>query len=464
VRRGFALAAGALAWLALVACGGGESGGALDWERCGGMLECATLAVPLDYDHPEGRALELALVRLPARDPDRRIGSLVVNPGGPGQSGMEVVRAGVKVLFGGELLERFDVIGFDPRGVGASSPISCHEDLETLLAADPSPDDATEAQAVSETTDAFVEACTERHAGILPFLGTVNAARDLDRIREALGDEKLTFVGFSYGTRLGSVYAHLFPGRVRALVLDGGVHPSAGLDQVSEEGADALESALDRFFAECRATEECPIGPRPEDAWDRAGASAEGGKEPGLFYLGARLLLYDHALGWPLLRIALEAAGKGNDSVLRATARLAFPPAGNAVEAGLAVYCADEPARLSRAEYLELVHGLEEDFPRLGFTASGGCFEGWPAPAEPLPRVRAAGAPPILVIGTTHDPATPYAWSQALADALEPGVLVTLEGDGHTAIPSGNSCVAGLVEAYLIDLAVPAEGTVCRAG
>ena len=460
-----AAAAAILCALALAACGGGrQADGGLAWEECGARLECATLAVPIDYGHPEGKTLELALVRLPAGDPAQRIGSLVLNPGGPGQSGVELVRAGVTAFFGEEVGRRFDIVGFDPRGVGESSPISCHDDLAALLAADPSPDGAHEAEAVTALTDAFVETCTKRHGDVLPFLGTVNAARDLDRTREALGDGKLTYAGFSYGTRLGSVYAHLFPGRVRALVLDGGVHPGAGLDQVSRDGARALEDALERFFAECRATAACPIGPRPEAVWERAQAGAERGEEPGLFYLGARLLLYDRGLGWPLLDVALASAGKGNDAVLRATARLAFPERSNALEAGLAVYCADEPSRLTGAEYLELVRALERDFPRLGFTAAGGCFAGWPAHAEPLPRVRAAGAPPILVVGTTHDPATPYAWSQALADALDSGVLVTLDGDGHGAIPSGNACIATLVEAYLIDLAVPAAGTVCRAG
>ncbi len=467
-----ATAAGLLLAVVVAACGasGGGRRGTLVWKSCGGRLECATLAVPLDYAHPQARKLELALLRLPATDSKHRIGSLLVNPGGPGESGVAIVRSAGLLPFDPELLRRFDLVGFDPRGIGGSSPISCGENRDELLAVDPTPDNPAEIAAFAKADRALTAGCRARAGPVLPFLGTVNVARDLDRIRAALGEQKLTYLGFSYGTRLGSVYAQLFPARVRALVLDGGVHPTASAEQLSREAAAAAERALHRFFADCLTRGSCPLGPDPESAWrrlqrlaERAAPGAPSGLSAGILYRAAAVLLLDKNLGWPLLANALGAALDGNAAALRVAVELAYGDANeNTLEAGVAVLCADEPERLTLHRFLTLERSLARRYPLIGFAATVGCSAGWPPAADPLPAVRAEGAPPILVVGTRYDPATPYSWSQALADALRSGVLLTYEGDGHTAFASGNRCIDRIVTRYLVDLDVPPEGTACR--
>jgi pimeloyl-ACP methyl ester carboxylesterase len=451
--------------------GNGEAHAGLDWRTCGRTLECAKLEVPLDYANAAGKTIELALVRRPASDPERRLGSLVFNPGGPGVSGVEYfeyMQSGLDE----QLVERFDFVGFDPRGVGKSNPIRCGYEHDGDMALDPLPDTPAELEELAVLVREFGAACQERNGDVLPFLGTVNVARDLDRIREALGDDKLTYVGFSYGTRLGSVYAHLFPGRVRALVLDGAMYPSATWRQQARDQARALETALGRFFADCAARSKCAIGPQPARVWDDIARRLErapfettldgeqrlvGG---GHLHQGAYMYLLSGRYGWPFLEKALAELRSGRGSLLLELEDY-FVTAGNELDAGPAIFCLDESERPSNEEVVRFARLLEADFPRTASASVLVCPEGWPAPPDPVPAVRAAGALPILVLGTTYDSATPYVWSSALASALESGVLVTYRGDGHTAFLTGQPCVDEIVTDYLVDLVVPKPGTVC---
>ena len=222
----------------------------VDWQDCG-TFECGRLAVPLSYEEPAGEQIEIALLRAQAREPSQRIGSLLVNPGGPGASGTNFVRAW-SALAPPEIRDRFDIVGFDPRGVGDSTSLDCHDSVQEIAALDPTPDSPDEWSDVAETYRAFAELCALRGASLLPHLGSDNVARDLDRIREALGDEKLTFLGYSYGTVIGAFYADLFPERVRALVLDGAVDTSLTGEELAFEQAVGFEASLERFAADCR--------------------------------------------------------------------------------------------------------------------------------------------------------------------------------------------------------------------
>ncbi|HEY7270539.1 MAG TPA: alpha/beta fold hydrolase, partial [Dehalococcoidia bacterium] len=223
----------------------------LDWHACG-VFQCATLTVPLDYDHPEGRQIDLSVVRQPARDQSQRIGSLFVNPGGPGGSAVDFLRAWAPTL-APDIRDRFDVITFDPRGVGESTPLECHDNIQQLAALPPAPGSDAEWQEIADADKSFADLCAERAGGTLPYLGTVNVARDIDRLREALGEDKISYFGYSYGTEMGQVYAGLFPQRVRAMVLDGAVDLALSGDQVDFEQAMAFEKAYDHFLQDCES-------------------------------------------------------------------------------------------------------------------------------------------------------------------------------------------------------------------
>jgi pimeloyl-ACP methyl ester carboxylesterase len=237
----------------------------LAWTPCGGTFQCARLEVPLDYANPQARSIELALVRQPARDPSRRIGALLINPGGPGGSGVEITRF-LAVALAGEVQARFDIVGFDPRGVGGSTPLLCHDNIQRLGGLEPEPDSADEWAEVIRLTRGFTELCAARGADMLPHLGSVNVARDMDRIREALGDEQISYLGYSYGTVLGALYADRFPTRLRAAVLDGAVD----IGQPAEELIGAQAAGFERTFN--RFVENRELPPAPLRAWRRPGA------------------------------------------------------------------------------------------------------------------------------------------------------------------------------------------------
>ena len=421
--------------------------------------------------------IDVAVARAATADPDRRIGSLVFNPGGPGGSGIEFL-TGAASLVPSEISDRFDLVSFDPRGVGASTAVECDVDFDddvTLLAAG---DDAGWDALVAEAEDLF-DSCSDDTSRLAPFVGTNNAARDLDALRAALGDDQLSYVGFSYGTRLGATYAELFPDRVRALVLDGAVKPTDDEAVIAQEQGPGFDAALESFAAACDADRDCPlddVGPALDvytslvdeiaDAGSLPTDDADRVLTPGELQLGVAAALYSTQL-WPVLAEALAAAETSRDGTLLqalADSYLGRRPDGsydNSQVAGLAIGCADDPERppveevRARAELAAQASVYFGDFLR----ASTGCI-GTPDPIDPIVIGPAEGAAPILVIGTTGDPATPYEWAVEMADLLASGELYTVEAEGHTAFLSA-PCVDRVVVDYLIDLDLPQAGSSC---
>lgn len=450
----------------------------ISWTRCDGSYECGTLKVPVDYGDADSGTLSLALKRKVARG--QRIGSLLINPGGPGGSGVDVLSGLLPGL--SRLNERFDIVGFDPRGVGKSTPITCHSTLQKLIAADPTPDDEAEWTAVDAVSQTFADECAQKYPKILPHLGTQNVARDMDRMRAALGEEKLNFLGFSYGTSIGAWYAELFPDRVRALVLDGAVSQVLSQVDMMLEQAKGFELALSNYFAWCaQAASRCSWtqgkpakeafaalaarveeAPLPAEGYDRPAG-------PGEFLLAVIMPLYGGEQGWQLLSLALQGAVRGDggtlveltDSYLERDANGEYA---NITEVNNAVNCLDH-APPSYEEVRAAAPKVQVEAPTFGVPTLSAllvCTHWGVKGVEPTPPT-GEGAPPIVVIGTVNDPATPYVWAESLADELASGVLLTWEGQGHTAYTRGSACIDQAVEAYFINLTVPAEGKRCAA-
>lgn len=458
------------------------AGGDIAWTACGAPFECGTVRVPIDYSHPTSGSIELALIRLPATGP--RIGDLLTDPGGPGDSGVAFVRDDGQTVFSARLRARFDIIGFDPRGVGASDPVECVDGptMDHLVALNPNPSTAAERQALIDGAKTFDAGC-EAHSGeLLPFMSTLDAAKDMDRIRAALGDARLTYLGFSYGTFLGSTYANLYPTRVRAFVLDGALDPTLSFTDSLAAQAESFEGALSRFLAACAQSPLCAFanGGQPQAAFtslmsriDQAPLPALRSGDPRPVGPGETLTaiaagLYDQT-SWPILAQGLAAAQSGDGSILLAMAdaydqRAPDGTFTNIAAANTAVTCADSIVPTSVATYERLAQMLEGRAPWFGASEaySGLQCAFWPFHPSYGPVVpRARGAPPILVIGTTGDPATPYAWAVKLAGDLESGVLLTRVGEGHTAYGGKSACIDAAVDSYLISLVVPTAGTVC---
>ncbi|MEI5676135.1 MULTISPECIES: alpha/beta hydrolase [unclassified Nocardioides] len=452
----------------------------LSWDVCREQYECATLTVPLDYDRPTGETIDLALLRVPAGDPDGRVGSLVVNPGGPGAPGTDYAASG---QFGERLAEGFDIVGFDPRGTGQSAPVDClsDDDLEAYLAADPSPDDQAEIEATAADVTAMTRGCSELSGELAAHVSTVEAARDMDVLRAALGEPELLYLGASYGTFLGATYAELFPDRAGRLVLDGAVDPTLSALEQSLAQAGGFETALRSYVTDCVDGGDCFLGRSLDEGLARIASflrtvdeeplPAGGDREltEGLAFTGIITPLYVRDY-WTLLDRGLESAFDGDGSVLAllADAYASRGPDGsflnNSVEAIVPINCLDDPATTPVDRVLDQLPAFEEAAPTLApqfVWSQVGCLGFEPRTAEPPPTIRAEGAAPIVVVGTTRDPATPYEWSVALAEQLESGVLVSRDGDGHTGYGSDNPCVDDAVEDFLVDGTVPEDGLSC---
>jgi len=456
----------------------------LSWEPCEEHFQCATLTVPLDYANPDAGAIAIAVLRDPAADPAQRIGSLLVNPGGPGASGIDYAKTGSQVATEA-VRDRHDVVGFDPRGVGRSDPLDCVDDdeLSALFAADGSPDNPAEIMQLDALGAALAVGCRERSGGLLPHIGTANVARDLDVLRAVLGDSTLTYLGKSYGTLIGLSYARLFPTRVGRMVLDGVVDPTLTGSQSAIGQAKGFEESLALFMSNC-VQDDCPLGRSLDTAFarfdrlmadiDASPLPTEDGREltQSLALLGVVYpLYYDPSEAYPIVRAALERALDGDGTTLMVYADLYLDRSAdgrfesNFMEVLQAVSCVDEQYPRSIAEVQALLPAAVAASPRFGaYLAwiSLGCTH-WPVPsqADDSP-VTAPGAPPILVVGSTGDPATPYANAVSVADQLESGVLVTLEGSAHTAYRNGGSaCVDAAVDGYLLEGTAPAAGLTC---
>jgi pimeloyl-ACP methyl ester carboxylesterase len=454
----------------------------LAWADCGGGFQCATLRVPLDYGHPKGRSLGIAVVRRAATDPAHRLGSLLINPGGPGGSGIEYARAGRQAV-SPALLAQYDLVGFDPRGVGQSAPVACLDDqqMDAFVATVPDPQTpAEQAQVVTEDR-LFASQCQARSASLLPFVGTRDAARDMDVLRQALGDLRLTYLGKSYGTYLGAVYAELFPTRVGRLVLDGALDPRIGTDQLGRDQAAGIELAVRSFLTDCGGRADCPLGADAGAAEQRVGAllasirtrplrgDATRTVNLALAETGIIAALYTDVT-WPLLRVSLRLAlaGDGRGLLALADSYTNRGPdgryRGNELAANAAVNCLDRPAVTSVADVQAEVPAYSQASPLFGagLAWSNLTCAYWPLPATVRPHAIAAkGAAPIVVVGTIRDPATPYAWAQGLAGQLASGRLLTYDGDGHTAYRRSNSCIDGAVDAYFLQGTLPPQGQRC---
>jgi len=446
----------------------------LEWSGCDG-LECASLLVPVDYRDPEGPTVELAVVRVPASGDAG--GVLVVNPGGPGSSGVDYARA-ANAIASDAVRDAYDIVGFDPRGVGRSSPVECASDadFDRLIAIDGTPDTPAE-RAEIESASAVLQ-CTADADGLVDNLTTVNSARDLDVLRAALGQPQLDYLGVSYGTHLGATYAGLFPDRVGRFVLDGPLPAALDAEELSLGQALGFEDALRRFVEDCQRSGDCPLGDVVDveagmqrlrellDSLDAAPASTGDPARPmteatatyailmSLYRVGDRPQLRD-ALGslaagdgTPLLRMLDERLGRSADGTY----------GDNALDAFYAVSCRD---RAMPADIAASVERLSSAAPFLGEYLAWGNLPCAGTEASPAP-VDASGSPAVLVIATTHDPATPFAWAEPFAAQFDEAVIIVREGDGHTGYREGSACIDDAVDTFLIDGVLPEAGVVCE--
>jgi pimeloyl-ACP methyl ester carboxylesterase len=449
----------------------------------GMTYDCATISVPKDWTAPDnGQKLELSLVRARSSKQTKRIGSLLINPGGPGGSGVDTaVYLSFGPAFGGlpdEITQRFDLIGFDPRGAGRSSPVKCitDKDMDASFGADPDPRQQAEYDQVVAINRRLVAGCTAKYGNDLRLYSTEQAAQDIDAIRTAVGDAKTSYLGYSYGTLLGATYAQLHPDKVRALVLDGAVDPKQDFVAGSESQAKGFERAFGNFAAWCKRTPgECKVAPDPRafltTALDKARSSpmrSSDGREvtAGWVFWAVVSSLYTED-GWKRLADALEDLQRGSPTAVLKLAdqyaeRDSSGAYSNLFDANAAVNCTDADKVPTVAQVRTLQEQWRARYPLFGAPLAMGMLTCalWTAPKDPFPTGRAQGAPPIVVVGTTGDPATPYEQTPRLAEMLGVGHVLTWEGEGHTAYPQ-TTCVTIAVDSYLINLTVPKDGQRC---
>ncbi len=440
---------------------------------------CRTLDVPADYSRPHGPQLQLRVVRIHDSAGGRKLGSLLVNPGGPGASAFEFAVT-LSARLPETVLQHYDLIGFDPRGVGLSSPIRCLTDTQQdhVLAASPNVlthRGFTRAKQLATFVDSR---CQKRYGPALPDLSTVATARDMDRVRQAVGDDRLNYLGFSYGTELGGVYAHLFPKRVRAMVLDGAVDPTTGDIQSYADQLQGFEKAFDQFAAYCRRTSPCSqLGdPRHavQDVLTKASVHPIPTSTPGdgrrattsLVHYGVLSALYSRA-SWPDLGRALQQALDGDSRGLLALSdnynERAQGHYSNLAAANLAIGCNDSHRGPSDARIRATARSWTDRFPLFGLWSAATLFDcqQWQPDRSPVPTPTAPTSTPVLILGNLHDPATPYQGAKNLARVMGHARVLSWDGEGHTSYLQGSSCVDHHVDRYLTTLRLPPPRTTC---
>ncbi len=457
----------------------------LEWTACGNGMQCATAIAPQDWSAPTGAEIELALVRQTAKSANR-LGSLLVNPGGPGASGFDFIKESLYYATSARLQASYDIVGFDPRGVNRSTPVSCYEDpaeldsyIYDIFPGEPGSEEWLAAS--NEANKNFGARCLEITGDLLQFVDTPSAARDLDMLRAILGDKTLNYLGYSYGTLLGAVYADLFPGKTGRLVLDGAVDPAATEFDGTAAQAQGFEGALAAFLADCSTASDCPFRGSVDaslreirallDSLDASPLTNSDGRQLGssAMFTAIILPLYNQD-NWQYLRqlfttvfqgdasYAFELADNYNGRNADGTYR------DNQLEAFISINCLDAHGdgnlEQMQAEALELKRLAPVFGPQMSWGGTG--CPNWPLPSKrDREPIVAAGSADILVVGTTGDPATPYKWAVTVAETLENGHLVTYDGEGHTAYNKSNSCVNKAVEDFLIDGVVPTSDPMC---
>jgi pimeloyl-ACP methyl ester carboxylesterase len=452
----------------------------VNWTDCGDGFQCAKITVPMDWKAPTGAIIQIGINRLPAGG--HKLGSMLINPGGPGASGIDYAKV-ARQVFGSAILRNYDIIGFDPRGIGQSDPVTCLPDsqLDAYVAADATPDNQAELDAAEAAQKRFAAACQKNTGAFLDDVDTLSTVRDMDVLRAALGDDVLSYFGASYGTYIGAWYAQTFPWRVGRMVLDGAVDPSLTSKQYVAGQSEGFARALKAYVTDCQAQSGCPLTGSVQNGLNQVGAMVDKAdstplktddpKRPltqSLMVTGIAQALYAEQL-WPNLTDGLKSALKGDGSGLLQLADAYLERDNNGhfgqtISANPAIFCLDVPETRTPEQISVDAAELQRKFPPLGGTIGWGalsCAE-WPLKAVmPREKLTAKGAAPILVLGTVGDPATPYEWAQALSSQLSSGRLLTWEGTMHTAYHQGSNCIDEKVEGYLLSGVVPPVGTRC---
>ena len=441
-------------------------------------FECAQVSVPLDYAEPSGNQVQLVVLRIHDSTDSSPTGSLLVNPGGPGGSGVELALGLLRKL-PATILGHFDLVGFDPRGVGLSSPIDCLSDQEQDRFDAASPDIRTAAGFTQAKTLAaqYAGKCNAKYGAALAQYDTVQTARDMDQIRQAVGDDKLNYLGFSYGTELGAQYIHLFPQNVRVAVLDGAVDPLYGPLESAAKQLKGFEDAFDQFAAWCRAHDPCNTIGDPRSAVYAIVAAARTQPLPAagssrqvtasLVLTGVSEALYSRS-DWPTLGHALvdarAGAGKGLLDLADQYYQRFDGHYSNLIDAFNTVSCNDSPPGPSDATIRATAQKWSHDYPMFGLNGAASLFtcQQW-QPQRTVPPLPTApnSAHTVLVIGNVHDPATPYQGAKDLTKTLGNARLLTWVGEGHTSYLEGSSCIDDYVDAYLVRGTLPPPDTTC---
>jgi pimeloyl-ACP methyl ester carboxylesterase len=460
----------------------------LDWSDCYDYFECAELRVPIDYDDLSVGTFRISVLRAAAQDQDNRLGSIVVNPGGPGGSGVDYAY-NADYIFSPEITDVYDVVGFDPRGVAMSEPISCFtpEELDENFAADSKPDNEEEITATLEESEAFAKKCAENTENLEHFT-TAETARDMDILRAALGEKKLNYVGKSYGTYLGTLYANIFPDKVGRFVLDGAVDPNIPMKEQNLAQAIGFEKALTAFVKDCATQSDCPFTGTPAQAQATIIATLQAAattplpqKNPAdgddriitesIIVIGMASSLYDDVDGWPKLRQAFaESAQNYGDTFLQlADEYTGRNPDGtfrsNDFDSGAVIDCLDWQDRRTvdqfKADAQEFATKAPVFGPYIAFSGVHCRFFPQPSTQRAPDSLTTIKTAPIIVIGTIRDPATPYSWSVSLAKIFTGSRLISLDADGHTGHGRGSACVDDAVDAFLLKGTLPSANLSC---
>jgi pimeloyl-ACP methyl ester carboxylesterase len=450
----------------------------INWQRCNQDFQCATLAVPIDYTKLSTGTFEIALLKYGART-SKKLGSLIVNPGGPGGSGVDYAYA-AEYIFNPAILDRYDIVGFDPRGVSRSAPIRCLSDkeLDANNNSDSKPDNEKEFKQILQETKKYVEICKDKNKHLTSY-STANVARDMDILREAVGDKRLNYMGKSYGTYLGTLYTQLFPDKVGRVVLDGAIDPTISNFQQTLTQAVGFDQAFSSFAKDCATKKNCslPTG-KNEAIAEMERLFAQAAKKPlptkssnrtlseTMMVLGTASAMYNSATGWPKLRKAIAEAEDGyGDEFLKLadeyTGRQndgSYP--NNEFDSGAVIDCLDVDEPRTVAQIKRDAETFTERAPLFGpYLAYGGLTCKYFGQSQEVSVTPAKTINPIVVIGTSGDPATPYAWAQGLHKLLTNSVLISLTGEGHTGQGQGNACVDDQIDDFYLKGKAPVIST-----